>query len=228
MVDAYVLEWMKKHVGKSFPALRSRAYDFSLDDVNERKKYVKISFIGGRADASPLYFWMFDRTLDYLKEKYPESMPIGAKPQPPYPKDSIEGEIWKEPKPYPSNYKVSTHVLDILVYAGVAEYKKTINRETGRSVQGAKYVHPPKLIQVKSSAPVVVESKGIEEHKQLILNWAKSRRDEIIDARLSYSWMNRDVLECVKSRNEISREIIDSRIRNRGAVDLETLNKVTR
>jgi len=52
---------------------------------------------------------------------------------------------------------------------------------------------------------------------------AKAR---IIDYRLKYSWDTKNRFECENERNQIARAIIQSRIRNSGPLDLETLDKV--
>ena len=54
----------------------------------------------------------------------------------------------------------------------------------------------------------------------------EENEDEIIANRASYSWGNKTTLECVKERNDISKAIIISRIKNDGGVHLNTLDKV--
>ncbi len=61
-----------------------------------------------------------------------------------------------------------------------------------------------------------------------IRHWAEENRDQIIGHRLGYSWKNLGRKECERLRNQVSRSITRSRIKNGGAVDLETLDQVTK
>ncbi|HDQ05098.1 MAG TPA: hypothetical protein ENN36_00050 [Candidatus Bathyarchaeota archaeon] len=133
---------MKENVGKYFDSPREAVFGrkpqgFIIRYIDEEEKLVRISFSKKRTLALPLFFWMFNRTLNYLSKNPGTIFPIGAKIQPPYSEESIEGEIWKDPKHYSSEYKAAPHVLDILALAGFVKFAYTQNRCTNRKVQGA-------------------------------------------------------------------------------------------
>ncbi len=67
-------------------------------------------------------------------------MEIGARISEDYPKDSLEGylkEIAKEKNRRPTATKTAPHVVDLLVYSGIAELDRTKSSE-GRKVQGVR------------------------------------------------------------------------------------------
>lgn len=68
----------------------------------------------------------------------------------------------------------------------------------------------------------------LKPRRESILKWAEENMEALIRHRLNYSWKNIGTKECERLRNEVSEKIIQSRIRNNGAVDLETLNAVIR
>jgi hypothetical protein len=141
-MDERVLCWLKSHVGEVFESPRKK---FSKREIMDVKLLsadfdkIKIHFVGSRYDALPIYFWMFDRTIQYLNQNKDKCVRLGTKLQPPYEIDTIEGQIWQEPYPkIHSSYKVASHVCDILAKSGVAEYCYAFNNETKRTVQGIK------------------------------------------------------------------------------------------
>ena len=144
IMDTSLLNWLNQNEGQFFSSPRKELFGrkpkgFSIVSISEKKEIVRVKFEGSKYRALPLYFVMFDRVLEYLTTKPTIIFPIGGKLHPPYPTDSIEGEIWKVPKPNSTEYKSSPHVLDILYYAGYAKFAYTISRDTGRKVQGAHY-----------------------------------------------------------------------------------------
>jgi len=170
-MDELLVQWLKNNEGRIFSSPRKEAFGrnpkrFTLTLVDEHKKAVRVKFEGSKYQALPLYFTMFDRVLEYLRNNPTTIYPIGARLQPPYPEESIEGEIWREPKPYSSEYKSSPHVLDILVHAGLAKYAYTTSRDSGRKVQGAQYgseLTPP-------NPPTRPEPPSVEDEKEVNLN----------------------------------------------------------
>ena len=143
-MDATLFQWLINNEGRVFSSPRKEIFgrnpkNFTITSIDEYKKAVRVKFEGSKYQALPLYFTMFDRVIEYLRNNPTTIYPIGARLQPPYPKESIEGEIWREPKPYSTEYKSAPHVLDILVHVGLAKYAYTTNRDSGRKVQGAKY-----------------------------------------------------------------------------------------
>lgn len=143
-MDETLFQWLKDNEGRTFNSPRKDVFgrnpkSFTINSIDENKKAVRVKFEGSKYPALPLYFTMFDRVLEYLRTNPTTTYPIGARLQPPYPKESIEGEIWRDPKPYSTEYKSSPHVLDILVHTGLAKYAYTKSRDSGRKVQGAQY-----------------------------------------------------------------------------------------
>ena len=240
-MNKQLLSWLNKNTGKIFRSpreavFRCKPYPLKLVAVDEKKEVLTIDFIGGKSKALPLYFWMFNRTIDYLDANKMRYIWLGAKVAPPYYNDTIEGEIWKEPYPHTSPYRVSPFICDFLVLSGLAEYAPLKNPKTGRNLQGIKFSGSRRIkpttypeLHIKSGQSVKTDTKNafLRRYKDTILNWAEENEDGIIESRAGYSWKNEPTLECVKSRNDVSREIILSRIRNGGGVDLETLDKVT-
>ena len=144
-MDDRVLNWLEANKGKVFTSPRGEVFGRRTDDfeiVSIRPDRVYIRFVGTSHVALPLIFSMFDRVLNCLRENQGKPVRIGAKVNPPYENDTLEGEIWK--KPYPAglnnSYKAAPHVCDILVLVGLAEYFKVRNPLTGRKVQSAQLI----------------------------------------------------------------------------------------
>ena len=226
-----LLEWLKNNKGHTLESPRGKkAYSIKITEINEELKRIKIKFVGG-TPALPLFFWMFDRALVFIQANRDRAVRLGARVQRPYDPDTVEGKIWEEPLLYPSPYKASPHVCDLLVLAGLATYQKTKNPKTHQIVQGIKYASiAPQNKPEGGSLPETTDEreKFIRKYKQAIIEWTAQNKDKIVSGRLSYSWKNKSPSECVKERNEVSRAIIMSRIKNCGSVDLDTLDKVIR
>jgi hypothetical protein len=137
-----VLKWLKANKGKVFASPRNTVFkektmDFQLLDVSDGR--VKIHFVGSKYQALPLYFWMFDRTLDYLRKSKDRPIALGANVRPPYNPGTIEEQIWKDEMGI-HPYKASPHVCDILALAGLVKYVYVLNPRTRRKVQGVKLI----------------------------------------------------------------------------------------
>lgn len=137
-----VLYWLKSHVGEEFESPRKKIFKRNVMDVKILSvgfDKVKIHFVGSKYEALPIYFWMFDRTIDYLTQNKEACIRIGTRLQPPYEPDTIEGKIWKEPfLTVNTPYKVAPHICDILSLSGVSIYCHAFNNKTKRTVQGMK------------------------------------------------------------------------------------------
>jgi hypothetical protein len=172
---------------------------------------------------------MFDRALKFIESNKGRPVRLGAKVQSPFDPDTVEGKIWEEPLLYPSPYKASPHVCDLLVLAGLATYHGTNKPVTHRIVQGIKCVSTAPPCKAEGGWPPETTDERedfIRKYKQAIIEWTGKNEDKIVSGRLGYSWKNKSPSDCVRERNEISRAIIMSRIRNGGAIDLDTLDKV--
>lgn len=64
------------------------------------------------------------------------------------------------------------------------------------------------------------------KYKQVILNWAQNNKFRLIEGRKNYSWKDKEPKACLDERNQISKEIIFSRLHNSGGVTLETLDLI--
>ena len=76
--------------------------------------------------------------------------------------------------------------------------------------------------------PVVKGSKTefLRKYSEIIETWTETHSKEIIENRLGYTWQHKTRYECEQSRNKVSRILIESRIKNNGALDIEALNAV--
>jgi hypothetical protein len=236
-MEPRLLEWLRANTGKQFPSPRKLVFsrnpqDITIEVVREDLKQVHISFSEGKTQALPLHFWMFERALQYLNAHKEETLPIGAALKPPYIEGSIEGEIWREPRPLKNTYRVSPFILDLIVLAGYAEYKYTINADAGRKIQAAQYklgsIILPPIKPPQPPNPQNPKETFLANNRETIEKWTEAHKQEIIKSRLNYRWQNKSRYDCERSRNKVSRAIIESRIRNGGAVDLNTLDLVVR
>jgi len=66
----------------------------------------------------------------------------------------------------------------------------------------------------------------VEKYGEFVRAWVEEHFDELIEARNTYSWNDKPMVECVRDRNMIQAAIIGSRVRNGGGVDLATLDRV--
>ncbi|MFP3951505.1 MAG: hypothetical protein ACLFVP_05140 [Candidatus Bathyarchaeia archaeon] len=231
-----IIEWCKGNAGETFRSPRRRAYPFEIDGFDIGNREVDITFVGGKGSSLSLHYWMIEAALNHLSENIGEFVAVGAKPQPPYIPGSIEEAIWNNAPGSYSTYRVSSHICDIIVASGFAEYGKTINPKTGRKVQAAKLfrtrqkTHAPmkKVDQAEEEQEETLSDKERfrEKYGLKIIDWVDKHLNELIQARLDYSWDSG--VDCVKARNELSRSIILSRIENSGGLDLETLDNITR
>jgi len=236
-MDASLLQWLKQNKGRQYASPRgiifgSKPQDILIEDIREDLEQVHISFSKRKTLALPLHFWMFDRALDYLRFYREKAFPIGAAIRPPYLKGSIEGEIWREPRPHKTPYRVAPFILDILVLSGFAEYRYVKSLDSGRKVQGvqlglgAPRPGPPGAPPLPPPSPVPPKTAFLDKYKNTIEEWTEQHKEQIIESRLHYAWQRKSRFDCEQSRNQVSRDIIESRIRNGGALDLETLDKV--
>jgi len=165
--------WLRKNIDISFESPRKMIFggkikNFKITNFDEEKGQIKIKFMRSKYPALPLWFWMFNRALQYLRENQGEMVPLGAGIRPPYIPSSVEGVIWEKPfLTGKSEYKVSSHICDILSLANIVQYGYTSNPKTGRKVQGVK------LINLESRSQKTRKIKSKNE----IIQWA-AKHDE--------------------------------------------------
>ncbi|MCW3999513.1 MAG: hypothetical protein NWE93_04685 [Candidatus Bathyarchaeota archaeon] len=132
------LEWLNANIGKEFESPRagfSRRRRYSIRIICVDNERVKVEFVGSKWPALPLYFWMFQRVVEYLQANREHAVVIGAKLQPPYEVGSLEDEIWRNSTL--SQYKTAPHICDILSLANIVSYTKAKNTK-GRMVQAVR------------------------------------------------------------------------------------------
>ena len=96
-------------------------------------------------------------------------------------------------------------------------------QESSRStLEGRATLQPPP----PEPKPETPRQVFLRIYRPSIEAWIKEHEAEVIRARNNYNWKGMSTLECADERNRISRAIINSRIRNQGAVDLKTLDDV--
>lgn len=78
----------------------------------------------------------------------------------------------------------------------------------------------------KASAGKNAKNDFLQKYKNLIVSWVKERKDAVIAGRRDYHWKNNTLAESLEKRNNLTRLIVQSRIKNNGAVDLATLDKI--
>jgi hypothetical protein len=232
-MDHMIFNWLRENVGKTFKSLKPRAKDIQILVVDDYSGTVRLKFIGG-VIALPLYFWMFERTIKYLVIKNC-AVRIGAKVAPPFDDDTIEGQIWLKPHPKPPGtpFKAAPHVCDLLVHAGFGKYEDVINLSTNRKVQGIRYMfsntgNEPNITNNPHPTPKTDKEKFADTYLNVIIQWTEENKSRIVDSRRSYRWKGKTTQECINERNEISKQIILSRIKNQGGIDLITLDKITK
>lgn len=123
----------------------------------------------------------------------------------------------------------SPHVCDIIAFAGLAEDGYAVNHRTGRRVQGMRFVgeQPHRMLIIPlTPRPINRKEDFLEKYRATILDWTINNENALIEGQRSYSWNNKGLIQCLNERNKISKNIILSRIRIGGGVDLKTLDAV--
>lgn len=76
--------------------------------------------------------------------------------------------------------------------------------------------------------PPIPDRKGefLEQYGAVISGWTDTHLEAVLKGRRDYTWKNEDPVASLNRRNTVQADIVASRIRNQGGVDLETLDKV--
>jgi hypothetical protein len=64
------------------------------------------------------------------------------------------------------------------------------------------------------------------KYKESIIVWAEKNKDALISGRREFGWSNKSLIDALTERNQISKALVQSRIRNNGGIDIETINNV--
>jgi hypothetical protein len=235
------------------PGSRRQRLDLRVDDFDEESGRISIKFIGGKSNGLPLYSWMFKRVKERL-ERSRGFIPIGARLAPPYPVGSLEAAIWEGKRsPYKAAPHVCDILVDagLVVYGMCPNLDTGRMVQAARLIKGGSQAamneNGPALISelvqpkkravenpwIRQEHPVMssldieeMRAQFFEENGSVIGKWTRKNQLEIKNARERYSWGRKQVERCVRERNEVAQAITNSRSRNGGAVDLDTLDLV--
>lgn len=129
-------KWLESPRKSFFGGRSKRAQKFRVELKPSKDKIV---FEFESRKKLGLEKWRFIEAIEFLKRKK-SIVEIGARISEDYPKDSLEGylkEISKEKNGKKTDTKTAPHVVDLLVYSGIAELDHTKSSE-GRNVQGVR------------------------------------------------------------------------------------------
>jgi len=78
------------------------------------------------------------------------------------------------------------------------------------------------------NASAVSNSKEVflQRYGGIITAWTEGNKNALIAGRKDYRWKDKTLIESLEKRNHLTRQIVLSRIRNNGGVDLETLDSI--
>lgn len=90
-----------------------------------------------------------------------------------------------------------------------------------------------KLKQEKDTKPLLeppplsnIREEFLRKYKKPIISWVTENKDALISGRRNYGWNDKLLIDALTERNLMSKALVLSRIKNRGGVDIETINKV--
>lgn len=70
------------------------------------------------------------------------------------------------------------------------------------------------------------KNQFLTKNKNTILEWAKTNKSKIIEARKNYSWGDKEPRVCLAERKDITDSIKFSQSQNSGGIDLKTLDMI--
>ena len=82
------------------------------------------------------------------------------------------------------------------------------------------------IIKLPTSKDSLDKGAFLEKYQETITKWASSNNDALVFGRAHFGWNDKPPIESLAERNQISRAVVLSRIRNGGGVGIETINKV--
>jgi hypothetical protein len=225
-MESEILQWISNNLNKWLVSPRKVAFNprrikefMLMEPLNDS---VLIKFKDSKSPEFKLFFWMFDRTISHLESG--EKAPIGAAVRPPYRPGSVEEAIWR--KPYPlekSPYKVSSHVCDILSLSGWIDFVYVKNLETGNDLQGVLL----KQEKIWNPQSILVEKENfLKRYEKTIRVWTGGNKYKLTRERINYRINNQPTKKSIESRNILAKNIVLSRIKNQGGLDLDTVDAV--
>ena len=86
--------------------------------------------------------------------------------------------------------------------------------------------HNPQIRSASAFSGNLAKEGFLEKYKETIIQWATKNKDTLVFGRAHFGWNNKSLIEALAERNQISKVIVQSRIRNGGGIDKETIDKV--
>ncbi|MCJ7423496.1 hypothetical protein MUP01_04405 [Candidatus Bathyarchaeota archaeon] len=148
--------------------------------------------------------------IEEVHEKHPE-----------IPATSISAYVIAMAPNHPSYHYYPTH-HPYFEFLGYGEYRLMNN--DGLPIAEAQTSTQSKL----EKTPLAENTKDafLQKHGHITVSWTKQNSDALIAGRKNYRWKNSSLVESIEKRNQLSRLIVLSRIRNNGGVDRDTLDRV--
>lgn len=148
--------------------------------------------------------------IEEVHEKHPE-----------IPATSISAYVIAMAPNHPSYHHYPTH-HPYFEFLGYGEYRLMNN--DGLRITAAQTSTQSKL----EKTPLAQNTKDafLQKYGHITVSWTKQNRDALIAGRKNYRWKDSSLVESIEKRNQLSRLIVLSRIRNNGGVDRDTLDRV--
>ena len=139
--------------------------------------------------------------------------------QPTVPDISIRTYVTAMAPNHPSSgfYPSTRRLHGILEYLGDGKFKLKNQTATQDSIVKQ---------SSKPSNGILDKEDFLERYKEAIMQWASQNKDAIVFGRAHFGWNDKSLIEALTERNQISKAIVQSRIRNGGGIDIKTINKV--
>jgi len=146
-MNEQLLKWLRSNRNQSFDSPRRTIFGtntqrFEIIKVNEAKGIVEIEF-KKRYTRLRLEFWRFETTLVFLERNRGKWTRLATKFYSDDP-DTVEYQIQRKARQvHPNRHvdlKSASHVCDLLVLSGIAEYGRTLNPMTYRENQAIRLV----------------------------------------------------------------------------------------
>ena len=171
--------------------------------------------------GKPIWEFVLNAAHEINKKKFTPSDIIQKihETNPEIPTNSIRTYVLAMAPNHPSSHHYpSTHRKHrYFHYLGNGQFRLLREKEAGRLVEE----------EWKKTKPMENEKEAfLSEYSESILSWTEEKFNSLISGRRKYSWDSKTLMKCIEERNKVSSLIVSSRIRNRGGVDVETLDKV--
>jgi hypothetical protein len=161
-----------------------------------------------------------DAALSIGKEIFTSSEIVSKvrQTQPDVPGVSISTYITAMAPNHPSSkfYPSTARLHGIFEYLGDGKFK----------LKDPATAYPPIINAQKLSNGIEEKATFLKKYKETIIRWASTNKGAFIFGRAHFGWNDKSPIEALAERNQVSRALVLSRIRNGSGVDIETINKV--